>query len=78
MLCGARNCVHSSGMQTASVVERAFQLAQSGQFTSVTRVRERLRGEGYTHADIAAHLGGAAVQKSLKALVARRPAAKSP
>ena len=52
------------------IVERAFELAQSGKFSSVTQVKQRLRQEGHTHATISAYLDGT-VQRKLKALVAK-------
>jgi hypothetical protein len=52
-----------------SLIERAFQLAASNQFTTVTQIRQALRKEGYTGID--AHLGGRGVRDQLRALMQR-------
>jgi len=45
------------------MIERAIQLAQSGQCISVNDVRQRLRREGYV--GIAVEMGGAAINRQL-------------
>ncbi|WP_157082324.1 hypothetical protein [Sphingomonas pruni] len=45
------------------MIERAIQLAQSGQCISVNDVRQRLRREGYV--GIGVELGGAAINRQL-------------
>ena len=49
-------------MQTANIIERAFQLAPSA--TSIEDIRKTLRQEGYSNVD--AHLGGASIKAELK------------
>ena len=49
-------------MQTANVIERAFQLAPS--FSSIDEIRKALRHEGYSNVD--AHLAGASIKADLK------------
>ncbi len=47
-----------------STVERAYQLARSGQLTSLTEIRSRLRLEGYT--DIRAHFTSLSLTADLR------------
>jgi tRNA G26 N,N-dimethylase Trm1 len=57
-------------MQTANIIERAFELARSS--TSVEEVRKALRQEGYSNVD--AHLAGASIKADLKKkFIARAP-----
>ena len=49
-------------MQTANIIERAFERAHSS--TSVEEVRKALRQEGYSNVD--AHLAGASIKADLK------------
>lgn len=49
-------------MQTANIIERAFQLALGS--STVEEVRKALRQEGYSNVD--AHLGGAGIKADLK------------
>jgi len=49
--------------EPATMIERAIQLAQSGQCISVNDVRQRLRREGYV--GIAVEMGGAAINRQL-------------
>ncbi len=53
-------------MQETGVVERAFELARTGSYTSVTGMRRRLKTEGFTESSIEQHLGGAGVRKNLR------------
>ena len=45
------------------VIERAFELAKTGEYTGVGKIRERLAREGYTHDE--ARLYGRELAKSL-------------
>jgi hypothetical protein len=49
-------------MQTANIIERAFELARAS--TSVEEIRKALRQEGYSNID--AHLAGASIKAELK------------
>ena len=49
-------------MPTATVVERAFQLAR--QTSNIDEIRKTLRREGYTNVD--AHLAGASIKADLR------------
>jgi tRNA G26 N,N-dimethylase Trm1 len=49
-------------MQTANIIERAFQLARDS--TSIDEIRKALRQEGYSNVD--AHLSGASIKADLK------------
>ncbi|MEA3081686.1 MAG: hypothetical protein QOD54_1354 [Sphingomonadales bacterium] len=49
-------------MQTANIIERAFQLACDS--TSIDEIRRALRQEGYSNVD--AHLSGASIKADLK------------
>jgi tRNA G26 N,N-dimethylase Trm1 len=49
-------------MQTANIIERAFQLARDS--TSIDEIRRALRQEGYSNVD--AHLSGASIKADLK------------
>ncbi len=51
-----------------TIVERAYQLAKSGQFISIAQIRGRLRSEGYNSELVRLTLGGAALRRELKQL----------
>ena len=53
-------------MTAPSVLERAFELARSGEFRSVAHIRARLRLEGYDSWAVQ----GRALQQQLKAIIA--------
>jgi hypothetical protein len=57
-----------------TTVERAYQLARSGDFRSFIEIRARVRDEGYD--DAAAQLDGRAMATGLRRLIetSRRPA----
>jgi hypothetical protein len=65
-----------------STVERAYQLARSGQCPTINDIKIRLRAEGCPQ--IAAHLAGLTIQRALRDLCAAavlerpRPAAPEP
>ena len=50
---------------TVTALERAFQLAKSGDYTSVTDIKKRLGAEGYSIAQIT----GRVLSKQLDALI---------
>lgn len=52
-----------AGTQHFNIIERAYQLASSGEFTSTAEVKKRLKAEGYTSIDL--HFSGSSLQKSL-------------
>ena len=56
-----------------TTVERAYQLAKSGECANVTQIKERLKSEGYS--DIAGQLYGSAINGDLRrfCVEARRP-----
>ena len=57
------------------VVERAFELADTGLYVSPTEIAKKLIQEGYRRADITASLEGLALKRQL---LARCRAARSP
>lgn len=59
-----------SGDRNVSTIERAFQLARSGACHSVEEIRVQLNAE--RHDRIHEHLGGASIQRQLKALLVGR------
>jgi hypothetical protein len=52
----------------SSTVERAYQLARSGQFRTVSEIKIRVRAEGYY--DAVAQLEGRAISADLRRLLA--------
>ena len=52
----------------SSTVERAYALARSGQFRTVSAIKIRVRAEGYY--DAVAQLGGRTITKDLRRLIA--------
>ncbi|HEV7277170.1 MAG TPA: hypothetical protein VGN80_12860 [Devosiaceae bacterium] len=54
--------------QNKTSLERAFDLARSGDCRSVTEIRTRLKSEGYNESDIT----GGALLKQLRALIEAR------
>jgi hypothetical protein len=63
-------------MNRPSTIERAFELARSGEFEATRQITDRLRAEGYW--DATAQLDGPALRAQLKKLCkeARRDAAQ--
>jgi hypothetical protein len=51
-----------------STIERAYELARSGEFRTVSRIRDRLRAEGY--ADATAHFSSPTLVADLRRLIA--------
>ena len=51
-------------MTRPTTLERAFALAESGDYASIVDIRGRLRSEGFEQAD--AHLAGAAITRQLR------------
>jgi hypothetical protein len=60
--------------QNKTAIERAFDLARSGEFDSVTRIKDRLKAEGYAVAQIE----GRALSKQLGELIKSAAAAPAP
>ncbi len=56
-----------------TTVERAFQLAQSGDYDRITDISNRLKKEGYEYAQ--SHLSGATVVGPLRRAIAAAKAA---
>jgi hypothetical protein len=56
-----------------NVVERAYQLARSGELATISAIKARLKSERYIHVD--RHLAGASIIRDLRRLCAKaRPA----
>jgi hypothetical protein len=53
---------------TVGTVERAYQLAASGECASVSDIRDRLAREGYSN--VVSHLGGKTIAVALRRLCA--------
>lgn len=62
-----------SGAMRVTTLERAFELARTGRFSSVQDIKRALDGEGYT--DARAQLEGRSLRGQLKQLIseARKP-----
>ena len=56
---------------TPSIIERAFELATSGRFTSVAQIEQTLKSENYE--GVRSHLGGRSIRQQIKSLIAQRP-----
>ena len=54
-------------MTETGTVERAFELARSGQCHNVSDVRSALKAEGFT--GVSEHLAGPSIQRQLRALI---------
>lgn len=54
-------------MNTPSLIERAYELARSGECLGLSDLRKRLRAEGYGH--IESHLSGLGLRRELTALI---------
>jgi hypothetical protein len=50
-----------------NTVERAFELARSGRYSTIEHLKRRLRQEGFVAVDV--HLGGKAIKNQLMALM---------
>jgi hypothetical protein len=73
---GYASNVHNSGMdERLTTLERAFQLAKSGDCASVTQIRERLKKEGYS--DWQSHTKGPSIRAQLNSLCAQATKAKA-
>lgn len=55
-------------MNEIGTVERAFQLAKSGEFLSIANIRQQLRFE--QRSDVDAHLAGSSIRKQLMGAIA--------
>ena len=56
-------------MPEKPIVERAFELARSGEFKSTAALRKRLKAEGYGQRAIIDRLAGRGIQTQLRALM---------
>lgn len=54
-------------MYRTNIIERAYQLARTGEFTKVEHVERKLTREGYTA--VADHLGGKMVRRELNEMM---------
>lgn len=59
-----------------TTIERAYQLAKSGDCATVSEIKARLRSEGYS--DVAGQLYGPTIQRSLRQLCAAAQPAPAP
>ncbi len=59
-------------MNRVSTIERAFQLARSGECDSIESVQHQLEREDYTQVTL--HLGGSLIRKQLRQAFARAKA----
>jgi hypothetical protein len=62
-----------------NIVERCYELANSGQYEGTEEIRRQLLAEGYTHAEAGVHLSGRVLKRTLSELcrAARREAETS-
>lgn len=51
-----------------SLVERAYALAQSGDYPSISTLRKKLKQEGFSFSEIELTLSGASLRRSLRQL----------
>src|SRR5512137_2029277 len=51
-----------------SLVERAYALAQSGDYPSISTLRKKLKQEGFSFSEIELTLSGASLRRSLREL----------
>lgn len=65
--------MHAAVANTPHILERAFELAQSGAYDRVTAIRLQLAREGFDA--VSAHTSGAALTKQLRSMcrAARKP-----
>ena len=56
-------------MPEKPIIERAFELARSGEFKSTAALRKRLKEEGYRQRAIVDQLAGRGIQTELRALL---------
>jgi hypothetical protein len=67
-----RRIANGHGMSTRNTVERAFELAASGEVQTFDDLRRKLQWEGYEAVE--AHLAGSAIRKQLKERLAAHSA----
>ena len=53
-------------MHSVTILERAFILARSGEYSSVHEIRLRLKSEGFSNVE--AHLSGRSISRQLRGL----------
>lgn len=51
------------------VIERAYQMAKSGDYSTVTQIKAALVGEGYMRPSVSSYLSGLALQRDLNRLI---------
>jgi hypothetical protein len=51
-----------------NIIERSYQLAKAGRYEGTFEIRQQLLADGYTHAEIASHLAGPTLKKTLSNL----------
>jgi hypothetical protein len=51
-----------------NIIVRSYQLAKSGGHEGIIEIRQQLIAEGYTHGDVAAHMAGPLLKKTLSSL----------
>jgi hypothetical protein len=62
-------------MSEVGTVERAFELARSGECANVREIRDRLKEEGFSH--VMEHLDGAFIKRQLSELIKAARTAES-
>ena len=73
-LFGKRMPANKPGMSPVPVIERAYQLAQSGQSAAIGDIRNTLLAEGYE--SVEGHLAGFSIRQQLRVVI--RGAAQKP
>lgn len=61
----------------ADIIQRSFELVQSGQCRSVEELKKGLKQEGFSQNLIDAHLAGAGIRRELNKILADKRRAKS-
>ncbi len=56
----------SSSGRPLNVLERAFEIAESGRLSSIKPLRRMLLEEGYAFSDVSSNLNGLAIRRALK------------
>ena len=68
---------HPGATSNKPVVERAFELARSGDCAGVAAIRLQLKVEGYAAGEVSSHLQGRSIAASLVKLCREASASKS-
>lgn len=53
----------------SNIIERAYELAQSGEFAATSEIVERLKDEGFE--SVVAHLSGTSIRRQLRSLLSQ-------